>query len=66
MLNNINSVEDVINFALESKKNKEIDVLDMVDTMFVVNKNKELLNLFDKYDRGELKMRIYLLTQVNT
>lgn len=56
MLNNINNVEDVINFALESKKkNKEIDVLDMVDTMFVVNKNKELLNLFDKYDRGELK-----------
>ena len=56
MLNNINNVEDVINFALESKKkNKEIDVLDMVDTMFIVNKNKELLILFDKYDRGELK-----------
>ncbi len=55
-LNEIKNIEDSINFAIElQKKDKNIDVMDIIDTLNIINKNKELLDLFDQYDRGLLK-----------
>lgn len=55
-LKNIKNIEDSIEFAIElSKNDKNVDVLDIINTLSIINKNRDLLDLFDKYDKGLLK-----------